>query len=119
MAGLVRVCQAYQPQSEDDATTIRQKVCDLLDAEAVIAGDVGNDLSYQALANARGTVAADLDTRGAQLPPMRTWTLADSFPALVVAQMLYQDSTRSDQLIDLAQPAHPAFMPLSFKALSS
>lgn len=118
-AALIRVSADYQPQSEEDANHVRLTVCDLLDAEAVHAGDDQDDASYKALASARGAVATDLDARGAQLPPMRQFNFAISMPSLVIAYRLYQDTTRADQLADMAGPAHPAFMPLSFKALSS
>jgi prophage DNA circulation protein len=119
LAALVRVVEAYQPKSEEEANSVRLAVCALLEAEAVVAGDSGDDLSYAAITRARAAVATELDARGAQLPPMRQFELKMSLPSLVVAQMLYQDSTRADQLVDLAAPRHPAFMPLSFKALSS
>lgn len=119
LAALVRVTQTYQPSSEDDASQVRLAVCDLLDQEALIAGDTGDDASYSALCAARGAVAADLDARGGQLPPMRQFTYAESLPSLVLAQRLYQDATRADQLVSEANPRHPGFMPLTFKALSS
>lgn len=119
LAALVRVSATYQPQSEEDANQVRLTVCDALDAEALKAGDTMDDASYSALSGARGTVAADLDARGAQLPPMRQFTFQVPLPSLVIAQQLYQDASRSDQLIAEANPAHPAFMPLTFKALSS
>jgi len=119
MAGLVRAVAAYQPQSVDDADNVRRTVCDLLDAEVVRAGDIPNDASCQALTRARGAVAATLDTRGANLPPMRQFNFAAHLPVAVLAQRIYQDSTRADQLVAEANPVHPSFMPLSFKALSS
>lgn len=119
LAGLVRVAATYQPQSEADASQVRLAICDMLDAEAVRAGDTGDDASCTALARARGAVATILDDKGAQLPPMRQFTFAASMPALVLAQRLYQDPTRADQLVDEANPVNPLFMPKSFKALSS
>lgn len=119
LAAMVRASNLYQPQSEDDANQVRVTVCGLLEQEAVTAGDNGDDSTYAALIAARGAVAADLGTRGAQLPPMRQFNLARSFPSLVVGQMLYQDSARADQLVQEANPRHPAFMPATFKALSS
>lgn len=119
LAGLVRVTATYNPQSEDDANNVRLTVCDLLDAEAVVAADAGDDASYKALDSCRGTVAADLDARGAKIPPMRVFTFAVPLPSLVIAQQLYQDASRADELVDEADARHPAFMPLSFRALSS
>lgn len=119
LAGLVRVAATYQPQSEADASNVRLTICGLLDAEALLAGDAGDDLSYMALTEAMGTVAAILDAAGAQLPPMQQFTFQRSQPSLVLAQRIYQDSTRADELVAEAAPPHPLFMPLSFMALSS
>jgi prophage DNA circulation protein len=119
LAALVRVTDQYQPQSENDANTLRLNVCTLLDTESVIAGDAGDDASYDALVSAKATVSAILDGRGAQLPPMQRFTFPGSLVSLVAAQRIYQDSTRADELVRLADARHPAFMPLSFKALSS
>lgn len=119
LSSLVRVTETYQPQSEDDANAVRVTVCQLLDAEAVVAGDSGNDRTFLALTQARGLVAADMGGRGAQLPPMRLFSFAETSASLVLAQRIYQDSTRADQLVSEAQPRHPSFMPLQFKALSS
>ena len=119
MAALVRVTAAYQPQSEDDANSVRLQVCDILDAEANIAGDTGDDASFAAIRAARGAVASDLDARGAKLPPMRVFTFQASPPSLVAAQTLYQDAGRADQLVALSGARHPLFLPMSFKALSS
>lgn len=119
LAALVRVVDTYQPQSEEDANQVRVQVCDLLEAEAVIAGDSGDDRAFAALLQARGTVASAMDLRGAQLPPMQQFTLPESMSSLVVGQRLYQDSGRADELVREADARHPAFMPLTFKALSS
>jgi prophage DNA circulation protein len=39
-------------------------------------------------------------------------------PAFVMAQLLYQNGARADELTARANPVHPAFMPLRFKALA-
>ncbi|MGI4849552.1 MAG: hypothetical protein ACRYGK_15660 [Janthinobacterium lividum] len=39
-------------------------------------------------------------------------------PAPVLAQRVYRDPARADSLIGEADVKHPAFMPVSFKALS-
>ena len=47
---------------------------------------------------------------------MRT---ASPMPSLALAQRLYRDPDRADDLVARAAPAHPAFMPVRFKALSA
>ena len=83
-----------------------------------MAGDQGADDVYNALRSLRTAVAADLEARGAGLPSTMTVASAVPPPALVLAQRLYRDSSRSDELVRQANCIHPAFMPTSFKALS-
>lgn len=119
---LIALAQAvftYQPSSFDDANNVLQLVCGLLDAEIDIAGDEGEDDVFLAMRALRTAVALDLNTRGASLAPIATFTSKASLPASVWAYRIYQDASRTDQLITQANPPHPAFMPLSFKALSA
>lgn len=109
----------YAPTSYDDAVRVRDTVVSLIEAEMLIAGDMGDDATYGSLRDLRRAVIQDLDARGASLAPLEVYTVRDSLPSLVLANRLYQDPTRSDQLIGVADPIHPAFMPLSFRALSS
>ncbi|HBA7856845.1 TPA: multidrug DMT transporter permease, partial [Escherichia coli] len=37
-------------------------------------------------------------------------------PSLALANRLYQDASRADELVQAVSPVHPAFMPLSFTA---
>ena len=103
----------------DEALTVRNTVVAFIDAEMLVAGDLGDDSTYTALRALRQAVVADLDERGASLAPLETYTLSDSLPSLVLANRLSQDASRSDELIGEADPIHPAFMPSSFRALSS
>jgi len=109
----------YAPGSYDEALTVRNTVVAFIDAEMLVAGDLGDDSTYTALRALRQAVVADLEERGASLAPLETYTLSDSLPSLVLANRLYQDASRSDELIGEADPIHPAFMPSSFRALSS
>jgi len=105
--------------SYDDALNTRTIVCQYLDQELKIAGDQGLDDTYNALMNLRISVAQDLTRRGADLAKVEQITAAASLPGLVWAQRLYQDSGREKELVKSANPIHPAFMPIKFKALSS
>lgn len=119
LLSLSRACGDWQPSSAEDAQTMRLKVGTLLDDEAIIAADNGNDASFQALRSLRAQVLQDLADRGARLPDMITVTRNAALPALVLAQQLYADGSRAPDLIRRADPIHPAFMPTDFEALSS
>lgn len=119
LASLVRSAALYQPPSRDAAAQVRDNLGDLLNAEILVAGDSGDDASYSALRVLRSTMIVDLNTRGAALAPMKVFNFAAPLPALALAQQLYQDATRNDELALEANPPHPAFMPVSFSALAS
>jgi prophage DNA circulation protein len=109
----------YAPSSYDDAAALRLRVAGLLDEECVIAGDAGDDASYNALRDLREAVIEATTASGGTLAPLRWWTLQASLPALTLAQQCYQDPTRTDELISQAATIHPAFMPVHFQALAS
>lgn len=109
----------YQPVSQDDAAAQRTAVCNLLYDEMTTAADQGDDTVYLALKAVRAAVSQDLSTRGAALPSMQQFSFQASMPSLVLAQRLYRDPTRAAELVTEAQPRHPAFMPLTFRGLSS
>lgn len=108
----------YTPASSDEAMQTRDMVIGFLDVEITHAGDQSDDAVYEALRTLRSQVSKDLNQRGAQLPQLVTVQTNLPQPALVLAQRLYRDAARSDELIGEASPIHPAFMPTSFKALS-
>ena len=119
VVALARASAAYQPTSVDDAAAVRDAVCALLDAEITIAGDQGQDATFNALREVRSAVSLDLATRGAGLASIIAVTSVQPVPAPVLAQRMYRTPGRADELVGQANPIHPAFMPTSFKARSS
>lgn len=115
---LATAAKNYQPLSYQDAQSVRNLVCDALDAEATRAADALLDATYQALRDLRAAVALDLAVRGASLASLVEVTTAVPMPSLAEAYTLYQDTSREPQLVASAGPPHPLFMPLSFPALS-
>ncbi len=115
---LARASAEYQPSSADDAAAVRDAVCTVLDKEITTAGDQGLDATFNALRALRSAVVQDLAEKGASLATITTVTTHQSVPAPVLAQRLYRDPSRSDELVVQADPPHPAFMPTAFKALS-
>ncbi len=109
----------YQPASSNDATAARNQVLDILDAQVDVAGDQFEDDVYSALKALRAQVVQDLNARGAQLPTLVTVSFGTELPSLVLAQRLYRDASRADELVTRANPIHPAFMPRQFEALNT
>jgi prophage DNA circulation protein len=118
LAAVASAASVYVPSSYDDTLAVRTAVVELIDAELLVAGDMADDATYAALNSVRQAVVLDLDTRGASLATLQTFTLNANLPSLVWANRLYQDPGRSDELIGEADPIHPAFMPSSFRALA-
>jgi prophage DNA circulation protein len=121
-AALISIANAttiYQPTSYNDAVATLRSVTVLFNAGILAAADQGLTASYLALRALRAAVTADLLGRAATLPRLMTVTSAIPRPSLALAYALYGDATRSDQLVSMANPISPLFMPLSFQALSS
>ena len=119
VADLAAAAAAYQPTSYDDAMAVRAQVVTAIEAEMDDAGDAGDDATYAALADLRTAVMQDLSARGADLAPLREVITPAPQPALALANRLYADASRADDLVARANPPHPLFMPTSFLALAS
>ncbi|MFT8463130.1 DNA circularization protein [Acetobacter persici] len=119
LAAIAQACADWQPTSSQEAEALRLFVAELLDAEALIAADAGDDATWQALRALRVQVTQDLSERASRLPDQITITRNACLPALLLGQQVYADATRTPDLIRRANPIHPAFMPTSFEALSA
>lgn len=119
LVSLARAVSTYQPISYQDAINIRALVGEALNVEITATADAGLDETYASLKNLRAAVVLDLTTRGATLPQVITVSFGASLPALTVAQILYRDASRSDQITSEANPPHPAFCPVSMQVLAS
>ncbi len=119
LLSIATACSDWQPTSSNEAEALRQWIGNLLDAEATVAADAGYDATWQALRALRANVLQDLAQRASQLPDIITVTRNAPLPALVLAQQIYADATRAPDLIQRANPIHPAFMPTGFESLSS
>lgn len=119
LAALVRAVASYAPTSYNDAAAVRSSVTAALDDEILIAGDAGDDNTYAALRSVRQSVVQVLTAAGASLASLQAFGFNAPLPALTLAERIYQDASRADQLVAQVAPVHPAFMPPSFQALAS
>lgn len=118
LTALARAVADYRPSSYDDAVATLNAVAIPLDAEILVAADLGDAATYQALRLLRTAVTRDLITRGSELPKLMTVRRAMPLPSLTLAYQIYGDAGRSDELIARADPINPCFMPVQFLALS-
>jgi prophage DNA circulation protein len=91
----------------------------VIDTVSLAAADAGYDAVFSELTVLKTTVNTTLKEKGALLANVSTVTLAKSLPALNLANKFYQNADRTEGLVKMADPVHPAFMPLSFRALTS
>lgn len=116
---MARAAQLYQPSSYDDAQAVLATVAGPMEGVITEAGDLGDDQVYVAFQELRTAVVADITDRGASLAPLATVTLPEPLPALVVAQRLYGDASRAEELVARVDPIHPLFMPVQMLVLGS
>ena len=82
------------------------------------AADNRDPASYQALIAMHAAVTRDLTTRAISLPNLVTYTMARILTSHALANRLYGDASRCDELRAENKVIHPAFMPLRGTALS-
>ncbi|MFA7942066.1 DNA circularization protein [Pseudomonas brenneri] len=118
LASIGKVVATYVPTSYDEAMVTLATVTAFIDEELLVAGDSRDDESYGALVALRQAIVSALTTTGATLPTLETFTFRAPMSALSMANRLYRDTGRTDELIQQARPIHPAFMPTTVKALA-
>ncbi|MBB4863355.1 prophage DNA circulation protein [Pseudomonas nitritireducens] len=119
IAAMTRAVSTYAPNSNDEAMSTLRYVTAIIDAEILVAGNNGDDDSYSSLRDLRKGVVATLTSTGATLPQLQEFTFRAPMSSLAMASRLYGDASREDELVEQADPIHPAFMPVTVKALSS
>ncbi len=109
----------YQPSSQNDANAVLSSSVAIFDAEITVAGDAGDDRTYQALRALRQSVIADVTARGADLSVIAGFAYKTPMPSLVLANRMYRSIDRETGLVQQIAPIHPAFCPTSFQALAN
>lgn len=82
------------------------------------AADAMDVDAFRALVTLRAAVNRDLAARGRPLPRIVEYRMAERMPALALAQRLYGDPRRTDELIAENNMVHPLFAPAVGRALS-
>ncbi|MBD0845689.1 DNA circularization N-terminal domain-containing protein [Pectobacterium versatile] len=116
-AAMVSAAVEYNPSSSDEATALQNRVCEALDDALVNVGNRGEDDVYAQLLELRKSFIDAMRIKIGTLASVMQVTVPKTLPSLTLANRLYQDATRSDELIQETNPRHPAFMPTTFTAL--
>jgi hypothetical protein len=127
VAGFIQLSLAYQAKSLATITfKSRQAVETMLanmntafePAEEYAADQPASDV-YRALIGLHAAVTRDLITRSKPLPRMVNYNFGRSFPSLKIAQVLYGDSSRAEEIYEENRVPHPLFMLGMGRALSA
>ncbi|WYX30250.1 hypothetical protein WJ976_01920 [Achromobacter denitrificans] len=92
---------------------------DALDQAEVILEEIDHELeAYDpppaiaaALIRLRVAIVRDVSEQADRLAHRSVFTTQALLPALVIAQRVYQDGTRADELVERNQVRHPMFVP--------
>ncbi|GKV88211.1 DNA circularization protein [Pectobacterium carotovorum] len=116
-AAMVSAAVEYNPSSSDEATALQNRVCEALDDALINVSNRGEDDVYAQLLELRKSFIDAMQIKSGTLASVMQVTVPKTLPSLTLANRLYQDATRSDELIQETNPRHPAFMPTTFTAL--
>lgn len=115
--GQILAATAFVSRQQIDA--IFDTINTSFESAILVAADNNDAPAYEALIALQGAIANDLGTRARPLPRLVTYAFPARMPSLWLAQRLYQDPSRADELVGENSPIHPAFMPASGVALSA
>ena len=104
--------------SYDDAVAARNGMSEDLETVITAAGDRGDDDMYGAASDLKTAVVVDLTARGASLARIVYRSFNRPMNTLVLAQRLYQDSSRNLEIAARNPTPHPGFLPVTIEALS-
>ncbi|SER56907.1 hypothetical protein SAMN05216548_12611 [Faunimonas pinastri] len=104
--------------SRDEVESLQDRFNTAFEAAENTAADAMETETYRTLVELHAAVTRFLSTLSYTLPRIVKVTYPKSFPALTLAQRLYQDAGRASELIAENKPMHPAFMPAALRALS-
>jgi prophage DNA circulation protein len=105
--------------SRQDADALRLQMNDVFGSVEEYLADIMDQMSYRATVQLHAAIIYHLVQTARPLPRMVQFAFGGSMPTLVMAQRLYADASRADELRDENKVVHPAFMLPSGMALSA
>lgn len=110
LAAMVQIYAAADWPDADAAAAARMQLVQLLDVQTDAAAAAGQDDLYRAWQALTALVIRDLLARAQALPQRTPYAVGASLPSLALAQLLYQDASRADELELLNTVPQPLFM---------
>lgn len=105
--------------SRDEVVATQSRINEVFGLAEEAAADALDTPLYRSLVKAHADVTRDLAERARPLPRIVSYSVPTPLPALVLAQRLYGDAGRADELLAENPAPAPLFMPLSGLALSA
>jgi len=105
----VTVNQTYV--STNEVRERRSEILDLYEQQIENAGINGDQKTRDALVDLRSAVVADLESKQGALPDEVELELQESVPAFTLANDLYGDGLRGEEIADSNTQINPLFMP--------
>jgi hypothetical protein len=96
-------------ESRDDAAKALARITAAFEPAESDAADEADAMAYRSLVAMRAAIVRDLAERGRQLPRLIRYSFNTATPALWLANRLYADGARSDQLRAENKWVHPLF----------
>ncbi|HEY7419782.1 MAG TPA: hypothetical protein VH593_31680 [Ktedonobacteraceae bacterium] len=106
-------------KSRDDVSLMMKRMKTAFDKARDQAADRMDSASYQNLSYLAGSIINHLNSVSLTLPRMVKFEYQINWPALRMAHLIYQDTTRSEELIAENKVVHPLFMPRSIIGLTA
>jgi prophage DNA circulation protein len=104
--------------SREDVDALKLLINGAFQGAEEIAADDMDQMVYRGLVALHASIIYHLTTVEHPLPKMLSFQFAKVMPSLTMANRLYGDGGRADQLRDENKIIHPAFMPATGRALS-
>jgi prophage DNA circulation protein len=104
--------------SRDDVELTKKRVNEVFTPMEEEVADEMDAMTYRALISLHAAITFHLYETARPLPQMLNFRFAMSLPTLIIAQRLYADAGRADELREENKVVHPAFMLPSGRALA-
>lgn len=105
--------------SKQDVLDLMKKMKIAFDAARDAAADYMDSATYQNLTYLAGSLINYLNQIALQLPQIVNFSYQTNYPSLTLANLIYQDASRCEELIAENKVVHPLFMPRDIVGLSS
>lgn len=118
VAQMSRISSQMTFMSRDEALSMLQRISAAYEPVEEDLADEQDAMMYRAVVALRAATVRDLADRGRQLPRVVNYSFQESMPGLWLANRIYADASRFEELRNENDWIHPAFPPPSGKCLS-